>query len=140
MPESTTHRSACILLVDDNNFLRTGLKELLTRKGYRTMEAPDAEFALNLLKQFGNEVQVLVTDVVLPGMTGFELSREVRSLYPRIRVIHISAYGCAETVDPFDEDVVLRKPIAISVLVQALESVLKRDPGNTSSGQQQAGD
>src|SRR5215471_6244184 len=106
MPESTTHRSACILLVDDNDCLRTGLKQLLTRKGYRTMEAPDVEFGLNLLKQFGNEVRVLVTDIALPGMTGFELSRKVRSLYPRIGVIHISAYGCAEAVDAcFDEDV-----------------------------------
>jgi CheY-like chemotaxis protein len=99
------------------------------------MEAPDAGFALNLLEQFGNEVQVLVTDIVLPGMTGFELSKKVRSLYPRIEVVHISAYGCAETVDAcVDEDAVLRKPITISVLVEALERVLRRDPGSRSVG------
>jgi CheY-like chemotaxis protein len=133
MPESKTHKSACVLLVDDNDVLRTGLKELLTRRGYRTMEAPDAGIALNLLEQFGNEVQVLVTDIVLPEMTGFELSKKVRKLYPRIGVVYISAYGCAETVDDgFDEDVVLRKPITINVLVEALDRVLRRDPGNRS--------
>jgi len=99
------------------------------------MEAPDVEFGLNLLKQFGNEVQVLVTDVVLPGMSGFELSKKVHSLYPRIGVIHISAYGCAEDLDAcFDEDAVLRKPITISVLVETVERVLSRDPGNKSVG------
>jgi CheY-like chemotaxis protein len=135
MPESMIHRSACILLVDDNTCLRTGLKELLTRKGYRTMDAPDAEFAMTLLEQFGDEVQVLVTDIVLPGMTGFELARKVRSLYPRIGVVHISAYGCAEAVDDcFGEHVVLRKPITIGVLVQALERVLRRDPSTGTTG------
>ena len=130
MHESKTHTSACVLLVDDNSPLRSGLKELLTLKGYRTMEAPDAEFALNLLKQFRNEVHVLVTDIVLPGMNGFELAKKVRSLYPRIGVIHISAYGCAETVDArCGEDAVLRKPITTSVLVEAVEGTLRKDPG-----------
>jgi len=130
MPESKTPRAACILLVDDNDCLRTGLKQLLTLKGYRIIEALDPETALNLLKQFGNDVQVLVTDIVMPGMNGFELSRRVRRLYPGIGVIYISAYGSAEMTDPqFHDDVVLRKPFATSVLIETIERVLRRHPG-----------
>ena len=133
MPKA--RKSATILLVDDNDCLRTGLTELLTLKGYRTFEAPNPEHALSLVKQFGNELDVLVTDIVMPGMNGFELSRRVRSIYPRIGIIHMSAYCLAETAaSEFNNDVVLQKPIPISVLVEAVERVVRRDPGNSGGG------
>jgi CheY-like chemotaxis protein len=128
-------KSATILLVDDNDCQRTALTELLMFEGYRAFEAPNPEHALSLLKQFGNELDALVTDIVMPGMNGFELSRRVRSIYPKIGIIHMSAYCLAETADSeFDNDVVLPKPIPISVLVEAVERVTRRDPGNSGGG------
>jgi len=132
---SESRKSATILLVDDTDSLRTGLRELLTRKGYRIFEAPDPEHALSLVKQLGNELDVLVTDIVMPGMNGFELSRRVHSINPKIGVIHMSAYGIAETAgSEFDNDVVLPKPFPISVLVEAVQRVVRRDPGNSGDG------
>jgi CheY-like chemotaxis protein len=128
-------KSATILLVDDNDCQRTALTELLMFEGYRAFEAPNPEHALSLLKQFGNELDALVTDIVMPGMNGFELSRRVRSIYPKIGIIHMSAYCLAETAgSEFDNDVVLPKPIPISVLVEAVERVTRRDPGNSGGG------
>ena len=115
-------------MVDDNDWVRTGFTELLTIKGYRAFAAPDPEHALNLVKQFGNELDVLLTDIVMPGMNGFEFSRRVRRLHPTISIIYMSAYGVAETADSaFDNDVVLRKPVPISVLVEAVERVVKKN-------------
>ena len=129
MTESKIQTSGYVLLVDDNDSLRTGLKKLLMLRGYRVIEASDPEVAFVLLRQFEDEVQVLVTDIVMPSMNGFEFSRKVHSLYPRIGVLHISAYGTAESPDPHPHaDVVLRKPITINLLVEALESVLRRPP------------
>ena len=129
MPNSQRRNPATVLLVDDNDSMRTVLTELLTRKGYRTFEAASPERALHLVKQFGNELDVLVTDIVMPGMNGFELSKRVRRLCPKIGIIHMSVYGVGETPDPQSgSDVVLSKPIPINVLVEALEKVLRRDP------------
>ena len=128
-------KSASILLVDDNDSLRTGLTELLTRKGYRAFEAPNSEHALSLVKQLGDELDVLVTDIVMPGMNGFELSKRVRSIHPRIGIIHMSAYCIAETAgSEFDNDIILPKPISINALVEAVERVVRRDPGNPDDG------
>ena len=133
VPES--RKSVTVLLVDDNDSLRTGLTKVLTRKGYRAFEAPDPEHALSLMKHLGNELDVLVTDIVMPGMNGFELSRRVHRIYPKIGIIHMSAYGIAETAgSEFNNDVVLAKPVPISVLVEAVERLVRRDPGNSGGG------
>ena len=129
MPEPTPPKSVTVLLVEDNDYLRTSWTKLLTLKGYRTFEATNPERALRLVKQLGNELDVLVTDIVMPGMNGFELSKTVRKLCPTIGIIQMSAYGLAETPDPqFGGDVVLSKPIPINVLVDALEQVQRRHP------------
>jgi DNA-binding NtrC family response regulator len=128
-------KSPTILLVDDNESLRTSLTELLALKGYRAFEAPNAEHALSFVMQLGNELDVLVTDIVMPGMDGFELSRKVHSIYPGIGIIQMSAYAIAEMAgSEFDFDVVLRKPVPISVLVDAVERVARRDPGKSGGG------
>ena len=135
MSESRKSATTTILLVDDTDSLRTGLTGLLTRRGYRVFETPDPEHALSLVKQLGNELDVLVTDIVMHGMNGFELSRRVHSIYPKIGIIHMSAFGIAETAgSEFDNNVVLSKPIPISVLVEAVERVVRRDPGNSGGG------
>src|SRR5439155_11722577 len=131
-------KSVTDLLVEDNDSLKTSWTRLLTAKGYRTFEAANPERALRLVKQLGNELDVLVTDIVMPGMNGFELSKTVRRLCPTIGIIHVSAYGAAETPDPqFGNDVVLSKPIPINVLVDALEQVRRRDPTQPNTGQAQ---
>jgi CheY-like chemotaxis protein len=134
MPPSKS-ATATVLLVDDNEILRAALAKLLMAKDYRMLEAPDAQSALSSVMQLGNQLDVLIIDIVLPGMNGFELARAVRSLYPKIGIIYMSAYCSPETVDSeLNSDVLLAKPVTISVLVEALERVLRRDRGKSSGG------
>ena len=133
MPEIKLRKSATVLLVDDNDSARTGLTELLTRKGYRAFEASSAEHALDLVMQLGNDLDVLVTDIAMPGMNGFELSKTVRCLNPSIVIIYMSAYCLAESDDSGSiNDLVLSKPIPITTLVEALEGALRKDADNSS--------
>ncbi|MCD6034905.1 MAG: histidine kinase [Rickettsiales bacterium] len=82
-----------ILLVEDEAPVRTFSAQALTGKGYTVLEAEDGETALDIMKQRGDEVDLIVTDVVMPGMNGPAMIEEVAKLYPSIKVIFMSGYA-----------------------------------------------
>ncbi len=68
-----------ILLVDDSSTLRMSMMSILSKAGYQTQEAPDAEKALTMLKG-GLKPSLIITDLNMPGMDGIGLIREARKL------------------------------------------------------------
>ena len=86
--------SGMILLVEDEDAVRELLANVLIESGYRVLEANSGMTALDLLKEQAGGVELLVTDVVMPGMTGFELAERALVKYPDLRVISIS--GCID--------------------------------------------
>jgi two-component system NtrC family response regulator len=84
-----------ILVVEDDESLRRVTQVQLERCGYATSVAVDAEDALNFL---GKElVDLVLTDLNLPGMSGLELLKQIRSAYPEVTVVLITAYGTIES-------------------------------------------
>ncbi|HEY2049844.1 MAG TPA: ATP-binding protein [Caulobacteraceae bacterium] len=87
------------LVVDDEELVRASTADMLAELGYDVVEAVDAGDALRLLDGAG-QIDVLVTDHMMPGMTGVDLARRVRASRPRTRVLIVSGYAEIEGLAP----------------------------------------
>lgn len=86
------------LVVDDEELVRSSTADMLDELGYESVQAPSAADALRVLEE--RHVDVLVTDHLMPGMTGTELARTVRSEWPNIKVLIVSGYAESAGLDP----------------------------------------
>jgi DNA-binding NtrC family response regulator len=90
--EATVERgSETLLLVEDEASLRTLAADVLMRLGYTVLVAANGREALGMLDRHRGEVHLLVTDVVMPQMSGRQLAERVQLLHPRSRVLYMSA-------------------------------------------------
>ena len=95
-PEAARDRAAAtetVLVVEDEEMIRRVVREGLERKGYRVLEAADGPAALALCGREDVPIDLMVTDVVMPWMSGPELARRVRPLRPGLRVIYVSGHA-----------------------------------------------
>jgi len=114
-----------ILLVDDHRSVRTAVKAVLERAGHDVLVAPSGERAVEIAKGHPGPIDVLVADVVMPGMDGFEVARSVRRLRPSAQVLFMSGHlgnAYAESMAR-SEGSFLPKPFAAADLRQALDGV-----------------
>ncbi|WP_374650029.1 PAS domain-containing protein [Dongia sp.] len=103
VPAPTAARGECVLVVEDNSDLRAVSVKQLTDLGYVTLEAANAREALRLLADHA-EIGLLFSDIVMPGgMTGTELAREARRLYPRLKILLTSGYTARAMGNGFHE-------------------------------------
>lgn len=89
-------KSMSVLIVDDEDMMRDLLKRILSRGGFEIDTASNGKEALEKLA--ANPVDLIISDIKMPGMDGFELLKEVRSKYPDKSVIMITAFGDTYTV------------------------------------------
>ncbi len=119
-----------LLVVEDEPTLRRLAERVLTRAGYRVCTAGDGAAALVLLEAHGDSVDLLLTDVVMPGMSGQQLARKVTERFGDLRVLFMSGYTDGAMVDDgglLAQDVsLLEKPFREAVLLQAVRAVLDR--------------
>jgi PAS domain S-box-containing protein len=87
------------LVVDDHELVRLSTAEMLIDLGYAVVEASSGEEAMRLIQQ-GTQFDVLVTDHLMPGMSGTELANAVRSFKPEMPVLVVSGYAKREEIDP----------------------------------------
>jgi two-component system, cell cycle sensor histidine kinase and response regulator CckA len=120
--------SGRIMLVEDDDPVRIFGARALRNKGYTVLEAKSGEMALELLRSGAGNIDLLITDVVMPNIDGPRLAREVRELEPLIKVIFISGYA----EDAFrqrlgnDSDIhFLAKPFSLKQLAMKVREVLK---------------
>lgn len=97
-PEAARGRGTA-LLVDDEEIVRLSTAEMLSDLGYRVVEAASAEEALSVIES-GERVNLIVTDHLMPGMTGTDLARAVRARRPDLLVLIISGYAEMDGVAP----------------------------------------
>jgi DNA-binding response OmpR family regulator len=84
--------SETILLVEDEDGVRALVRKFLERSGYQVIEASSGDQALGLAHKHGDKIDLLLTDVVLPRMSGSELARRLVDMYPQTRVLYMSGY------------------------------------------------
>jgi len=85
--------SIVVLFVEDEGFLREMASGIMESAGHRVLKARDAAEATKLFRRYRKIIDVLLTDVVLPGKNGRELARELRAVDPELKVIFISGYA-----------------------------------------------
>lgn len=121
--------SEIILLVEDDKDLRGYLIDSLRDLNYRTIGAADADAALGILEQPSMKIDLMLTDVIMPGMNGRELSRRARELRPGLKVLFMSGYSRNAVVHHgrVDLDVqLIQKPVSLQDLAARLRDMLDR--------------
>jgi CheY-like chemotaxis protein len=110
-----------VLVVEDEELVRTIVCETLVEHGYTVIEGRDPEHALALVRAYSKPVQLLLTDIVMPRMNGCELTQQVRPLLPGIKVLYISGYS--DQIPSLDGDF-LKKPFTPDELIAKVRAVL----------------
>jgi DNA-binding response OmpR family regulator len=91
-------KNATILVVDDEPTLRSVIRRCLTREGYTVLSAEDGERACQLALAHEGTIHLLLTDVVMPGLTGLELAQKLQPSRPDMAVLFISGFTFEESV------------------------------------------
>ncbi|MEW6542217.1 MAG: PAS domain S-box protein [Nitrospirota bacterium] len=127
-PQPRASGRRTILLVDDDRDVRQVMQEILEEEGYLVLEVGSGESALLVERQHAGPIDLLVTDVAMPGMNGKELAGRLLGLRPGLKVLYVSGlgelalggYGVAAPTD------LLVKPVIPDRLVEKVREVLER--------------
>jgi CheY-like chemotaxis protein len=132
LKESATSGHETILLVEDDRSVLRMTTKMLERLGYTVLTADTPGKAIQLAKEYSEQISLLMTDVIMPGMNGLELSQEIMSIYPKLKLLFVSGY----TADIIARHGVLEKglhfiekPLSKKVLADKLREVFDRNDG-----------
>lgn len=119
--------SKTILAVDDETDVLRLLQRILTEEGYEVVSAKSGDAAIQAFKSMEHPPDLLLTDVVMPGMSGPMLCDQLRALCPDLKVLFISGYDDRHVVRRYVVEQgfhLITKPFTMKSLRQAIESVL----------------
>ncbi|HET9621342.1 MAG TPA: ATP-binding protein [Kofleriaceae bacterium] len=117
-----------VLVVDDDDDLRRAVERMLRRAGYTALSAASGASALELARHHPGAIDLLLTDMVMPGMPGQQLQRELAAIRPHIEVVFMSGFFPGAPIDPRH---FVAKPFDRDTLLAAVADVLasRRAPG-----------
>ncbi len=125
--ESVRRGTETILLVEDEEAVRTMTRRMLERAGYTVLDADRGSVALNLVAASTGRIDLLITDVVMPGMGGRELVEHISRSWPNLKVLYLSGYTDDAVVrhGVLQADVAfLQKPFTMAALTGKVRAVL----------------
>jgi DNA-binding NtrC family response regulator len=121
--------SGTILLVEDEDAVRTLVEAILSADGYTVLVARSPDEAARLCRDYELAIDVLLTDVVMPGVSGPELAKGLVALRPGLRVVYMSGYA-GEYLDGegihTDGAAMLQKPFTAASLAEKISCVLQQ--------------
>jgi CheY-like chemotaxis protein len=117
-----------ILVVDDEEVLRRLARSILTRQGYQVVDASGPLAAIALAEQHPDSFDLILADVMMPEMRGYDMVERIRPLQPRARVLFMSGY--AGELDTASERIrpLLAKPFRPRELLDEIRRLLDIDP------------
>ncbi|HEX6938380.1 MAG TPA: MASE1 domain-containing protein [Longimicrobiales bacterium] len=118
-----------VLLVEDDPAVRSLARRILERKGYRVLEAASGADAITRFSQSAHEIDLLLTDLIMPGMSGRELAARFRAVRPGLAVVFMSGYADDESIldDALqDPATFVSKPFTPETLAQVVHDALRR--------------
>jgi signal transduction histidine kinase/ActR/RegA family two-component response regulator len=123
---SATH-SKTVLIVEDEREVRELACEFLKAAGYGVLTAEDGQEALDIAQRLGRNIEVVLTDIVMPRMRGTELGLRLKTLLPEVKVIYMTGYldGGAANAEFPDDAQFLQKPFSRATVVAQVSEALK---------------
>jgi hypothetical protein len=130
-PMESLRGQETVLLVEDQQQLRLMTRQFLERLGYQVLDAAHADDAIRVATAFSGTIDLLLTDVVMPGLNGRELANRLKPIRPAMRVLYVSGYTHDAFVDSGiidPNEAFMEKPFALEELAQRIREVLETAP------------
>jgi signal transduction histidine kinase/ActR/RegA family two-component response regulator len=126
----SARRSQTVLLVEDEEEVRTLASEFLSAAGYRVLAAQDGVEGLEIVERVGKKIHLLVTDVVMPKMSGPELVKRLNPVMPNLKIIYMSGYieQNEDSRELLEESFYLQKPFSRDMLLRLVSEALRTKP------------
>jgi two-component system, cell cycle sensor histidine kinase and response regulator CckA len=116
-----------VLVVEDEAMIRSNVRECLEQLGYQVLEAESGEIAVHLCAKHRGEIDLVLTDLVMPGMSGHELAGELAQCHPEIKMLFMSGYtedSAARRDILLKGSAFLQKPFSVGDLSNAVQQAL----------------
>ncbi|MFB3917106.1 MAG: PAS domain S-box protein [Terriglobales bacterium] len=126
-PEAELQGTGTILVVEDEEAVRRATVEFLESRGYHILEAENGEHGLRVAGEHRGEIDLLLTDVVLPAMSGPDLAQKLLDSHPAIKVLYMSGYTETAILEQAGENmaaIFLQKPFTFAALSEKIRKVL----------------
>jgi CheY-like chemotaxis protein len=123
-----------VLVAEDEDMARRLVSRLLENEGYRILEARDGGEALRMARQAFPHLHLVVADVVMPGMDGWELGRRLAVDCPEVPVLYMSAFPRTDIFHrgaPADSVPFIEKPFQSEAFLETVRSLMEKTRGNS---------
>jgi len=123
-------KSETILLVDDEESILLLGKQILLDPGYTIYTASDAEQAIDIYRQKNDEIDLIVLDFIMPGISGLDCMKEILKINPDAKIIIVTGYTDSELVSnviKLGAKKFIRKPYRIAELIDVVRKTLDED-------------
>ncbi|HER63584.1 MAG TPA: response regulator, partial [Desulfobacteraceae bacterium] len=121
---------ATVLLVEDDDQVRQMTARLLEDRGYLVLQACDGKDALEISGNPDHRIDLLITDIIMPEMSGLELSRQFRREHPHIKILMVSGYTRAMVMQHYNLKCIpdfIQKPFTVDQIQDKVEEMLQKD-------------